>query len=356
MALESKFVGNEQLRNCLIRDDAHVGMQFNPKGQHVLLIKEALNAWARREQKIDPIPETDVYDQTTADAVTTYKELHTPKILNFKGEIDNIVGKKTVDALDKELPRLGATPIEPPAAPREIADIIVRYIGTRPEVGNVRINNPQEILDDEAIETYLRNHRKDRTLFRIGFRTVSIEADAAFIISEHVRRVKELSEDFDIGKIFIFGSSSGGRNALSLAARLNEKLPQFPISYIGVADPAFFPSDTSDRPSKNEDPPNVVPNFAQFSGLKAEKKENFFQTNGNHTRRENRFPFKIVFTSGLKDEIHGFLTGFDPKKFDNIFGNDDGDRHGRLIGIANRDIKKTIADTLNGIPAPKPTP
>jgi hypothetical protein len=356
MALESKFVSNEQLRKCLVDDNEHVGLRFHPKGQHVLLIKEALNAWARRERKIDPIPETDVYDQETADAITTYKELHVPKILNFKGQIDDIVGKKTVDALDKELPRLGAAPIKPPEKPREIADIIVRYIGTRPEVGNVRINQPQDILPDELIEAYLKNHRTDRTLFRIGFKTVSIEADAAFIIREHVARIRELSQDFDIGKIFIFGSSSGGRNALSLAARLNEKLAQFSITYIGVADPAFFPRDTSDKPSKNEDPPNVVPTFRAFSGITAGTKENFFQTNGNHTRRENRPPFAIVFTSDLKDEIHGFLAGFEPKKFDNIFGKDDGDRHGRLIGIANLQIKKTISDILNGIPAPPAQP
>jgi hypothetical protein len=67
------------------------------------------------------IPETGVYDQITADLVTTFKELHKPPILNFKNQIEAIVGEKTVDALGKELPRLGAAPIEPL---REIANII----------------------------------------------------------------------------------------------------------------------------------------------------------------------------------------------------------------------------------------
>ena len=182
----------------------------------------------------------------------------------------------------------------------------------------------------------------------MGFRTVSIGLEAAGIVSEHVRRTQEIAVDMEIGKIFIFGSSSGGRNALDLAVRLQL---QFPLAYVGVADPAFFPSDTTDRPTRNEDPPDVVPTFRMFAGIRASKKENFFQTNGNHTRRENRPPFKIVFTSDLKDEIHGQLTGFEPKTFD-IFGKDDGDRHGRLIGIANDSIRRTISDNLNEIPAP----
>jgi hypothetical protein len=351
MALESKFLLNQKLKDCLVNDRDHVGRFFSPKGPHVVLIKEALNAFAKR-RGFDLIPETDVYDQTTADLVRTFKELHSPPILNFEGKIDDIVGKKTVDALDKELPRLGAAPIEPPQPPREIADVIVRYIGTRPEVGNVRINQPQDILSDVLIPTYLANHRTDRTLFRIGFRTVSIGADAAFIISEHVRRVQELAVDFQIGKIFIYGSSSGGRNVLDLAARLQER---FPLEYLGVADPAFFPFDTTDKPTRNvsdDELPDVVPTFRAAAGLRADRKDNFFQVNGNHTRRENRFPFNIVFTSGLKDEIHGNLTGFTPFKFDNIFGRDDGDRHGRLIGIANGRIQNTIAAILNRIPAP----
>ncbi len=348
MAFESEFLLNDKLKRCLVNDADHIGLDTLPpadrRGPHVALIQKALNAFAKRTG-FDLIEETGVYDQITADLVTTFKELHKPPILNFKNRIDPIVGKKTVDALDKELPRLGAAPVKPP---REIADIIVRYIGTRPEVGNVRINQPQDILPDLLIERYLRNHRTDRTLFRMGFRTVSIGPDAAGIISEHVRRTQEIAVDMEIGKIFIFGSSSGGRNALDLAARLQTK---FPLAYVGVADPAFFPADTTDRPTRNDDPPDVVPTFRMFAGIRAGKKENFFQTNGNHTRRENRPPFNIVFTSSLKDEIHGRLTGFDDKTF-NIFGKDDGDRHGRLIGIANGSMLKTISDTLNEIPAP----
>jgi hypothetical protein len=53
---------------------------------------------------MDELDETnDEFDQETADLVTTFKELHKPPILNFLGQIDPIVGKKTITALDDEL-------------------------------------------------------------------------------------------------------------------------------------------------------------------------------------------------------------------------------------------------------------
>ena len=47
MALESKFVLDQKLRDCLVNDRDHVGLFFSPRGPHVVLIKEALNAFAK---------------------------------------------------------------------------------------------------------------------------------------------------------------------------------------------------------------------------------------------------------------------------------------------------------------------
>jgi hypothetical protein len=119
MPFESEFSLNDKLKRCLNNDADHIGLLTLPAsdrtGSHVTLIQKALNAFAARIGA-DRIPETAVYDQTTADMVTTFKELHKPPILNFKNQIDAIVGKKTVDALDKELPRLGAVPDKPDPA------------------------------------------------------------------------------------------------------------------------------------------------------------------------------------------------------------------------------------------------
>jgi hypothetical protein len=96
-----------KLQACLVDDQAHIGLMTSPasrQGQHVVLIKRALNAFARRFG-MDELDETNpVYDEETADLVTTFKELHRPPILNFAHQIDAIVGKKTIAALDDELP------------------------------------------------------------------------------------------------------------------------------------------------------------------------------------------------------------------------------------------------------------
>src|SRR5262249_26078351 len=105
--LTSVFRHNKKLVDCQRFDKDHIGLETNPakdrKGLHVRLIKKALNAFARR-LGMDELDETnDLYDQETADLVTTFKELHKPPILNFLGQIDAIVGKKTITALDDEL-------------------------------------------------------------------------------------------------------------------------------------------------------------------------------------------------------------------------------------------------------------
>jgi hypothetical protein len=102
------FRHHKKLVNCQNFDQAHIGLTTNPpanrRGIHVQLIKKALNSFARRFG-MDQLDESnDSYDQETADMVMTFKELHKPRILNFRGEIDAVVGKKTITALDDELP------------------------------------------------------------------------------------------------------------------------------------------------------------------------------------------------------------------------------------------------------------
>jgi hypothetical protein len=115
--LSSVFRHHKQLVNCQRFDPSHIGLETSPpanrRGVHVQLIKKALNAFARRFG-MDELDETnDVFDQETADMVMTYKELHKPRILNYKGEIDAIVGKKTITFLDDELPFQAPEPNDP---------------------------------------------------------------------------------------------------------------------------------------------------------------------------------------------------------------------------------------------------
>lgn len=115
MAFQSEFADHAKLNLCADNDSDHIGEQFSPKGPWVLLIKKALNTWAAKQRPpVGQISVTDLFGRETGDLVALYKARQTPPILNFAGEIDRIVGKKTVVALDKELPSRGGG-VTPPA-------------------------------------------------------------------------------------------------------------------------------------------------------------------------------------------------------------------------------------------------
>jgi hypothetical protein len=115
MAFQSDFADNAKLNACADKDIDHVGEQFAPKGPWVVLIKKALNAWAAKQRPpVGQIPVNDLFGRDTGDLVALYKTRQTPPILNFQGKIDRIVGKKTVVALDQELPRRSG--VTPPAS------------------------------------------------------------------------------------------------------------------------------------------------------------------------------------------------------------------------------------------------
>ncbi|MEO7142464.1 MAG: hypothetical protein ABI165_03075 [Bryobacteraceae bacterium] len=105
MAFQSEFAGNAKLNACAERDSDHIGEQFAQRGPWVVLLKKALNAWAARQRPaVKQVPVNDLFGPETGDLVALYKIRQSPQILNFAGKIDRIVGKKTVVALDKELP------------------------------------------------------------------------------------------------------------------------------------------------------------------------------------------------------------------------------------------------------------
>ena len=115
--LTSVFRHHKKLVDCQRFDKDHIGLTTNTprdrQGIHVRLIKKALNAFARRLGMDELDEDNEVFDQETSDLVTTFKELHKPPILNYLGKIDPVVGKKTITALDDELPFQPALPGDP---------------------------------------------------------------------------------------------------------------------------------------------------------------------------------------------------------------------------------------------------
>lgn len=98
--LSTLLRGDAKLQSCLIKDASHVTK--GASGEHVGKIQTALiivdNAQINKAEL-----RTQTYGDSTAAAVLAYKRAR--KIINFsyQTQADNIVGKMTIAALDKEM-------------------------------------------------------------------------------------------------------------------------------------------------------------------------------------------------------------------------------------------------------------
>lgn len=128
LAFQSKFQDEPQLIGAAEKDQDHVGEIYNNQGSHVRAIQEALNAWASKNAPTMRILESSnewmdcLFGGKTGDLVEKYKRSQIPPILNWQGKIDRVVGKKTVVALDKELPRKTAPKPDPGPSPQPDTD------------------------------------------------------------------------------------------------------------------------------------------------------------------------------------------------------------------------------------------
>jgi len=101
MALQSTwFRGNKRLQRCLIEDPSHV--QKGDQGEHVRLIQGALAALGEAAIEFVDLAQS-LYGASTAAAVLAYKRRR--QIINpgYQTTADDIVGKLTIRALDKEM-------------------------------------------------------------------------------------------------------------------------------------------------------------------------------------------------------------------------------------------------------------
>jgi len=97
MALQSQlFRGDSKLEQAAVSDPAHI--LPGARGPHVAKIQQALNQASGARIVVDG-----VYGAATAAAVADFKRNQRPQILNVQGQIDDIVGVKTMAALDAAL-------------------------------------------------------------------------------------------------------------------------------------------------------------------------------------------------------------------------------------------------------------
>jgi hypothetical protein len=101
MGLQSAlFVDDDELQACLIHDSAHVTL--GAIGDHVTKIHSALTVIENANINLDELQDGR-YGPTTAAAVLAYKRKR--QIINhsYQTQADNIVGKMTIAALDREM-------------------------------------------------------------------------------------------------------------------------------------------------------------------------------------------------------------------------------------------------------------
>src|ERR1700752_886085 len=108
MALQSRaFRGDKALEDCLVKDSAH--LVVGTRGPHVRKVQEALMLLDGALIALDEAS-ANLYGPSTAAAVLNYKRAR--QIINFSYQktADNIVGKMTIDSLDKEMSKQEARP------------------------------------------------------------------------------------------------------------------------------------------------------------------------------------------------------------------------------------------------------
>lgn len=287
----------KRLQDCQDHDINHI--VFGARGDHVSVIQTALftimpNLRLPDNELSDPVTKGGFYGPATAAAVATYKKTRKPPILNYLGQIDNIVGRQTITALDKDLGN--ATPPSPPPTPMppvqptpvaKFIDIVVEVQG----YDNVNQQGQRTFSGeaDQSLRDELNYNDEKRRLFKLSFNGGEGAKDPTKNI---VSTIETYIGYGQTGLIFLHGGSAGGHVILSVGNELTEK--NVKIRYVGVWDGAF---QLSDRVDPSFDVRTGASFYIKTPNIKAETKRNWYQTLGNELVPEQ--------------EIHGMLVGFE---------------------------------------------
>jgi len=109
MPLHSKlFKDDQKLQACLVNDAAHVTP--GAKGDHVSKIQKAIDAVGDKVIDASEVS-SKTYGASTAAAVLAYKKKRSIINFSYQTQPDNIVGKMTIDTLDREILKVEKPPV-----------------------------------------------------------------------------------------------------------------------------------------------------------------------------------------------------------------------------------------------------
>ena len=231
--LSQLFGGDQRLLAAATGDAGHI--LPGASGPHVGKIQEALNRLDGAKLAVDS-----QYGPKTVAAVAAFKTKR--NILNTAGKIDNIVGKKTMAALDSEMLakeqgggggglllnfKVGELAIPTPALPP--LHLLFYFSGVADEfqLGGVLLvgAHGQDVLTDmENLPTPAGSLKR-----AIGFGGTLIPnnrlgVDSAFTIINTLHNPPS--------KLIIYGFSAGGVNAQDLCRKMSKELPSVKVDLL----------------------------------------------------------------------------------------------------------------------------
>ena len=104
MPLKSRlFQGDVKLEACLVKDAAHIVL--GSSGDHVAKIQTAVSRLEGYSINFSEIQQM-LYGTSTAKAILDYKVKRNIINRSYQTKADNIVGKMTIESLDKEIAML----------------------------------------------------------------------------------------------------------------------------------------------------------------------------------------------------------------------------------------------------------
>lgn len=309
-ALESDLLSaNKRLQECLVKDSSHV--RLNDSGEHVLLLQKALNKIGELPSEL---PENGTFDATMAGAVARYKKNR--GILNYAGQIDDIVGKLTITAIDNELVarnrrgRLLELPVEPPLTGLKQQDIVIQIAGT----GNLAMQglpDPGGAAEFTARNTpsYLKTHDPLVPLCFFGGREGS---DNSLTVASAAAAIRQKSP---LGRTIIIGISVGGLIAAKIASILTGR--SIHLDYVAINDAALI-AHGSLQEVASFNPVTAVSTGA----IKADRMDNFFQSFSHDVLK-------------MKDGPNGFMPGteFHGRFTNGPFVNQSLDDRGKVLAV-----------------------
>ncbi len=317
----------DKLENCAngvpTQVQSHFALNANARGEPVRKLQEALAAIQKKDSalKLRKFSVNGVYDKDFANAVEDYKRAR--GIKNFANAIDNVVGVKTIIAMDGELPASAAPSPDKPVDNRKKVDVVIRLEGNRVEG---RMTGSKVLPSGRHLQVYspvpsdrlLSNPTTGRFLFLDGWFLHDTGAKARGMLNQSLALAKGVAKDLNlaIDRVYFYGSSAGGRSVLDFADATRQSLGK--LTMIGVADAHFTQEDTDDKPTGSANAtgfiakPDNTPRFSRFSATDTTppgQRFNWFQTAGNHGQKRGGFG-EAVFTSSFDGEIHGTVTDY----------------------------------------------